>query len=126
MAISPDAKIPFIDKDDVGQVVASMFSNPTKYLRQRVQIAGDVASMREVAEIFSRVTGKHARFEEIPRVVRFPVISSSFQKVAYRFFLTATRQPDSKGGAPCSTLQFVCCQTTISESRRYEKTVPED
>ncbi|KAH6625833.1 hypothetical protein C7974DRAFT_208293 [Boeremia exigua] len=60
-------EIPFISiAEDYGDIVHGIFLDPAKWNGKLVQAVSEVTSFEETMKEFERVTGKKARFEEIP------------------------------------------------------------
>lgn len=56
-----DFRAPFVDPNTAtGPAVLEIFSNPSQYTGKSLPVIGDVISPREMADTFSRVTGKKA------------------------------------------------------------------
>lgn len=66
LAMKPDTKLQMIAAEDIGAITTAIFNNPKEYLGKEIEIAGDDLTMPEVAEIYSKVTGKDAVFNEMP------------------------------------------------------------
>jgi hypothetical protein len=52
--------------DDIGMVVADLFARPDTSIGKTLEIAGDELTNLQMAEIYTKVTGQPARFEEQP------------------------------------------------------------
>ena len=55
--LSTKAKINMVDIDDTGPVVRAILGDPEKYVGQDICMTGEYASLEDVAQIFTRVTG---------------------------------------------------------------------
>ena len=64
--IRPQTRRQMIAAGDVGMVVADMFARPGKFLGTALEIAGDELTGQQIAEVFTRVTGQRARYEQQP------------------------------------------------------------
>lgn len=64
--LHPTTKRQMIAADNIGIVVADMFDNSDKFIGQALEIAGDELTGPQIAEIYTKVTGQPARFEEQP------------------------------------------------------------
>ncbi|WP_198172982.1 NmrA family NAD(P)-binding protein [Hymenobacter ginkgonis] len=58
-SIAPDTKIDWVSAQDIGRFAAEAFAQPEKFNHQELSIVGAKATMTEVAETMSAVTGKH-------------------------------------------------------------------
>jgi uncharacterized protein YbjT (DUF2867 family) len=65
-AVHPQVSRQMIAVDDIGMVVADMFTRPGSFIGQALEIAGDELTGPQIAEKYTRVTGQPARFEEQP------------------------------------------------------------
>lgn len=63
---SPDKTNRYISPVDIGRFAAEAFDNPESWNGRTLEIAGDVKSYKEVAEIFTRIVGHEVRYEQIP------------------------------------------------------------
>ncbi len=66
VAIHPQTRRQMIAVDDIGMVVADLFAHPDQSIGQTLEIAGDELTNLQMAEIYTKVTGQPARFEEQP------------------------------------------------------------
>lgn len=51
---------------DIGRFVAEAFDNPADWLGKSIDIAGDQYNKQEIAQIFSRVTGRKIKYLQVP------------------------------------------------------------
>jgi uncharacterized protein YbjT (DUF2867 family) len=63
--LSPDTRHQHITVKDIGRFVAEAFDNPAEWLGLSLDIAGDEHTQLEIAEIFSRVTGKEVKYVRV-------------------------------------------------------------
>lgn len=62
-----EGRNPAISNEDLGLVIASLLKNPFPYIGQKIRPTGPVSlSAKEMAEVFSRVTGRKIRYINIP------------------------------------------------------------
>ncbi|KAK5584559.1 hypothetical protein RB653_006172 [Dictyostelium firmibasis] len=54
------------DVNDIGSIVAGIFSDPTKYSGSIVPFSGDALTGNQIADTISKVTGKKVSFNYIP------------------------------------------------------------
>ncbi|GAB4583057.1 NmrA/HSCARG family protein [Nocardia sp. IFM 10818] len=66
IALDPDTAVQMIALHDIGRIAADVFDHRREFLGERIEIAGDERTVREVAEIFSRIDGVPTRFERQP------------------------------------------------------------
>ncbi|EGC39811.1 hypothetical protein DICPUDRAFT_85931 [Dictyostelium purpureum] len=62
----PDLKLDYGDINDIGKLVSEQFKNPAKYSGIIVPLSSDELTGDQVAEIFSKVTGKKVVYNYIP------------------------------------------------------------
>jgi hypothetical protein len=53
-----DTRIKWIAIEDIGTVVARVFSDPETFISKKLAIAGDEKSIRDAKEVFKKVDGK--------------------------------------------------------------------
>jgi uncharacterized protein YbjT (DUF2867 family) len=61
-----DKKLDLICAEDVGGIVKSIFKNRDQFVGKTVRVAGDQLSGKEIADVYSRVTGDKAVYEPLP------------------------------------------------------------
>lgn len=75
VAVDPDVEHPFVAVDDIGTATAAAFAEPERFHRVELELAGDVLTFRDAAQILSRTLGTviepapgpdHARGEGLP------------------------------------------------------------
>lgn len=66
LPLSPDTRLQMIAVDDIGAFVAMAFESPGKWQGRTIDIAGDELSMMELAEAFSRVSGREVKYQQVP------------------------------------------------------------
>jgi len=65
MALDSEMPLQLISVDDIGALVTMAFDNPDLYAGKTLEIAGDEITGNQIADIFSKVTGKTVSFEQI-------------------------------------------------------------
>lgn len=63
--LSPDTRHPHITVKDIGRFAAEAFDNPVEWLGVSIDIAGDDHTQRELAGLFSRITGKEVSYVQV-------------------------------------------------------------
>ena len=63
--LSPETPHQHIAVKDIGRFAAQAFDNPAEWLNVSIDIAGDDHTQREIAELFSRVTGKEVSYVQV-------------------------------------------------------------
>jgi uncharacterized protein YbjT (DUF2867 family) len=66
LAVRPELPMQLISVTDIGAFAAIAFDRPAQFLGRTVEIAGDVRTPPQIAEIFGRVCGRPARFRQTP------------------------------------------------------------
>jgi uncharacterized protein YbjT (DUF2867 family) len=66
LPLSPDTKLQMIAVDDIGAVVEMAFEHPGKWQGRTIELAGDELSMTELAQVFSRESGREVRYVQVP------------------------------------------------------------
>ncbi len=61
-----DRPLQMIAVEDIGGFVALAFRRGQQFIGQSLEIAGDELTMPQVADIFTRVTGKRVKFQQTP------------------------------------------------------------
>ena len=64
--LSPGTRHQHITVKDIGRFAAEAFDNPAEWLGISIDIAGDEHTQREIAGLFSRVTGKEVSYVQVP------------------------------------------------------------
>lgn len=64
--LSPDTKLQQLSEDDYGRMVATAFERPEDFSDRAIDVASVEMTMPEVAEAFSRVTGKTVEYKQVP------------------------------------------------------------
>lgn len=81
MAMKPDTKLQMISVDDIGAISVVVFNDPKEYIGKEIEIAGDELTIPQVAETYSKVTGKETVFNELP----MDVLRSNSEEYANMF-----------------------------------------
>ncbi len=66
LPLTPDTRLQMVAVDDIGAFVAMAFERPGHWQGRAVELAGDELSMTELAQAFSRMTGREVRYEQVP------------------------------------------------------------
>ncbi len=65
-SIQPDKPLHLITTKDMGRIAAYVIKNPSKYIGQEIELAGDVLTPKQMAEAFSKAQGIPVVHKEIP------------------------------------------------------------
>jgi len=66
MPLKPETRLQVIAVDDIGAFVTMAFERPGHWQGRAVDLAGDEMSMAELAQAFSRITGREVRYQQAP------------------------------------------------------------
>jgi uncharacterized protein YbjT (DUF2867 family) len=64
--LSPEKRLQMIAVDDIGGFVAMAFEHPGRWQGRAIDIAGDDLSMGQIAQAFTRASGREVRYQQIP------------------------------------------------------------
>jgi uncharacterized protein YbjT (DUF2867 family) len=97
--LSPDTRLQMIAVDDIGAFIALAFEHSGKWQGRAMDIAGDELSMAELAQAFSRVSGREVRYEQVAwdqfekqTGPEMTVMYKWFQDVGYHVDIAAVKQ----------------------------------
>jgi uncharacterized protein YbjT (DUF2867 family) len=65
-SIQPDKPLHLITTKDMGRIAAYVIKNPSKYIGQEIELAGDVLTPKQMAKAFSKAQGIPVVHKEIP------------------------------------------------------------
>jgi uncharacterized protein YbjT (DUF2867 family) len=66
LPLSAQTRLQMIAVDDIGAFVALAFEHPDHWRNRAFELAGDELSMTELAEAFSRASGREVRYQQVP------------------------------------------------------------
>ena len=66
LPLSPRTQLQMIAVDDIGGFAALAFEHPGKWRDKAITIAGDELTMEQIAQNFSRITGREVRYRQVP------------------------------------------------------------
>lgn len=66
LPLSPERRLQMIAVDDIGRFVALAFERPAKWQGRVFELAGDELSMNELAQVFTRASGREVRYTQVP------------------------------------------------------------
>lgn len=64
--LSPEKRLQMIAVDDIGGFVATAFEHAGRWQGRAIDIAGDDLSMNQIAQAFTRASGREVRHQQIP------------------------------------------------------------
>ena len=64
--LDPDKPLQHVAVEDIGAFTALAFEHPDEWIGREVDLAGDEQTMPQMAETFSRVTGKEIDYYRVP------------------------------------------------------------
>lgn len=65
-SVQPNKPLHLITTKDMGRVAAYVIKHPEKYIGKEIELAGDVLTPKQMAEIFSQVQGIPVKHKEVP------------------------------------------------------------
>jgi uncharacterized protein YbjT (DUF2867 family) len=65
-AVQPNKPLHLITTRDMGRVAAYVMKHPERYIGQAIELAGDVLTPQQMADVFSKVQGKPVIYKEVP------------------------------------------------------------
>ncbi|HEY3459063.1 MAG TPA: NmrA/HSCARG family protein [Bryobacteraceae bacterium] len=66
LPLSPQTRLQMIAVEDIGAFVALAFEHPGHWRNRAFELAGDELSMAELAEAFSRASGREVQYRQVP------------------------------------------------------------
>jgi len=66
LPLSPTTRLQMIAVADIGGVVAQAFTHPGKWQNRIFELAGDELSMSDLAQVFTRASGREVRYAQVP------------------------------------------------------------
>jgi uncharacterized protein YbjT (DUF2867 family) len=99
LPLDPSTRLQMIAVDNIGGLVADVFAHPGKWQNRIFELAGDELSMQDLAQVFTRASGREVRYVQVPwdefEKQAGPEITTMyhwFQNVGYHVDLGAVRQ----------------------------------
>ena len=83
--LNPETRLQQIAVDDIGAFAALAFADREKWAGKAVELAGDELTMKETAQVFSRVMGRDIEYVQVPWD-RFEREAGEEMTVMYRWF----------------------------------------
>ncbi|RKT54412.1 NmrA/HSCARG family protein [Saccharothrix australiensis] len=78
VAVDPDVAHPFVAVDDIGAAAAAAFAEPERFHAVELELAGDVLSFRDAAQVLSRTVGTDIEPPPGPERVRAEGVHMAF------------------------------------------------
>jgi uncharacterized protein YbjT (DUF2867 family) len=91
-----DKPYQMIATDDIGAIVALAFERPAEFIGKELEIAGSELTNLEAAQVFSRVLGKHVKFQRLPLPLVRLILGKEFY-LMFRWFNEAGYKADIPG-----------------------------
>ncbi|MEU8250748.1 NmrA/HSCARG family protein [Nonomuraea sp. NPDC048916] len=66
IALDAGTSLQMIALVDIGRIAADAFDKPAEFIGKKIEIAGDELTVRQIAEVFTKVDGIPTRFERQP------------------------------------------------------------
>jgi uncharacterized protein YbjT (DUF2867 family) len=64
--LEPATRLQMVAVEDIGGIAAMAFEHPSKWQERTFEIAGDELSMAELAQVFTRASGREVRYVQVP------------------------------------------------------------
>jgi len=94
--LDPDRPFQMIAVEDIGMFAAMAFEDPETWIGREVDLAGDEPTMPEIADTFSRVTGREIGYFQVPWD-QFEEQMGEEYAVMYRWFNEVGYEADVAG-----------------------------
>lgn len=125
VAVDPDARLPFVAVDDIGTVAAAAFADPRRFHGVELELAGDVLSFRDIAQILSQVLAADIELPASAEQVHAEdPMAAFFQGQQYMSAHPAPARPElaAKLGVPTTTFHdwaktTLCGRSSGSDGR---------
>jgi uncharacterized protein YbjT (DUF2867 family) len=85
LPLSPQTRLQMIAVDDIGAFAALAFEHPGRWHNRAFELAGDALSMTDLADAFSRASGREVRYQQVPWD-QFEQRAGHEMTVMYRWF----------------------------------------
>ena len=95
IGMDPDKPLQMIAAGDIGAVAALAFENPSEFLGQAVEIAGDELTEQQIVELLAKVTGRPVRLvpaEGSPAFEDMVTMVTWFNQYGYQADIPALRK----------------------------------
>lgn len=92
-SLQPDRPLHLITTRDLGRIAAHVMNNSQKYIGQEIELAGDVLTPLQMAQMFSNVQGMPVAYREIPAWI-FLLLGRRELFVLIRWYRTQGYQAD--------------------------------
>lgn len=79
--VNKDVIQQFISSKDIGEISATIFINPGKYLGKTLTLAAEEMDMQQVANIFSEALGKEIKYQKLPMLITRLVMGKNLYKM---------------------------------------------
>lgn len=106
VGVDPDAQLPFVTVDDIGTAAAAAFAEPRRFHGTELELAGDVLSFRDIAQVLSQVLAADIELPLSPESARAEgLMTELFQAQQYMSTHPAPARPKSAAalGIPMTT-----------------------
>jgi uncharacterized protein YbjT (DUF2867 family) len=93
LPIRPDRKLALVTVENIGELGAKAFLNPSKYIGQAIELAGDELTLPESMSIISGATGKPISYQAIPHKGSDQIFGQDFARM-FKWFDDIGYRPD--------------------------------
>ncbi|MFC9970332.1 NmrA/HSCARG family protein [Spirillospora sp. NPDC127200] len=115
VGVDPAARLPFVAVDDIGTAAATAFAQPERFHGTELELAGDILSFRDIAQILSKVLATDIELPASPEQARAEgLMTELFQAQQYMSAHPAPARPEAAAdlGIPTTTFRQ-WAQTTL-------------
>ncbi|MCI2416622.1 NmrA/HSCARG family protein [Saccharopolyspora sp. K220] len=95
IALDADTSLQMIALVDIGRIAADAFDKPTEFIDKKIEIAGDELTVRQIAEVFTKVDGIPTRLDRQP-IEELPAEAANmfdwFNEKGYQADIAALRE----------------------------------
>ncbi|CAM3578662.1 NmrA family NAD(P)-binding protein [Corallococcus sp. ZKHCc1 1396] len=116
-AIKPDRPIPLIAPEDIGKAAAAAIQHPSTFHGVTLQLAGDVLTLPQIAEVLSRVDGKEYTVQSgtVEEAVAAGLHPGVVQGLTYMNVAPVLARPELARAYGLTPMSF---ETWVSQRRR--------
>ncbi|WP_433543702.1 NmrA/HSCARG family protein (plasmid) [Streptomyces sp. CA-294286] len=107
VGVDPDARLPFVAVDDIGTAAAAAFAEPQRFHSAELELAGDVLSFRDIAQLLSKVLATNVELPTSPEhALAEGLMAALFQAQQYMSTHPAPARPTYAANLGIPTTTF--------------------
>ncbi|MFC4908372.1 NmrA/HSCARG family protein [Actinomadura gamaensis] len=117
VGVDPAVPLPFVAVDDIGTAAAAAFARPQRFHGTELELAGDILSFHDIAQILSRLLATDIRLPASPEQARTEgLMTELFQAQQYMSAHPAPARPEFAANLGLATTTFhQWAQTTLQD-----------